>query len=126
MRVLIVEPEKRPEEREIDGKLETMQGLVGGLIQVLYPFEDRVALVCNDEGKLLGLPLNRALRGKNGQPYDIISGTFFLCAAPADSEDFQSLTEEQVNKYKAMYHSPEIFINLDGQILCIPVEEPSH
>ena len=125
MRVLIVEPEKKPYAKEIDGKLETMQKLVGGLIQVLYPFEDRVALVCNDEGKLLGLPLNRALRGENGQPYDIISGTFFLCAAPADSDDFQSLTEEQVARYKALYHTPEIFINLGGQILCVPVEEPS-
>lgn len=39
-----------------------MQEIVGGTIQVLYPFAEPVALVCNDEGKLLGLPLNRALR----------------------------------------------------------------
>ena len=125
MRVLIAEPEKKPYAKDIDGKLETMQELVGGLIQVLYPFEDRVALVCNDEGKLLGLPLNRALRGEDGKPYDIISGTFLLCAAPADSDDFQSLTEEQAAKYQALYRAPEIFINLGGQILCVPVEEPS-
>lgn len=125
MQVLIVEPEKKPYAKDIDGKLETMQEIVGGLIQVLYPFEDRVALVCNDEGKLLGPPLNRALRNENGQPYDIISGTFFLCAAPADSDDFQSLTEEQVAKYEALYRTPEIFINLGGHILCVPAEDLS-
>lgn len=47
MRVLIVKPEQTPEIREIDDSLETMQGIVGGLIQPIYPFEDPVALVAN-------------------------------------------------------------------------------
>ena len=55
--------------------------------------------VCNDEGKLLNLPLNRALRDSNGAIYDIVAGTFFLCAAPADSDHFESLTDEQVQIY---------------------------
>ena len=50
--------------------MESMQQLVGGLIQVLYPFRDaEVALICNDEGKLLGLPFNRALRDERGATY---------------------------------------------------------
>ena len=126
MKILVIEPEKRPEEREINGGLEEMQKLVGGYIQAIYPFEDEVALVCNDEGKLQGLPLNRALRDEDGKIYDVISGTFFLCAAPADSDDFQSLTDEQLAKYEAMFHTPEIFLNLGGQILCLPAEGPSH
>ena len=69
MRVLVVEPERRPELREIDGSLESMQKIVGGLIQPIYPFNDPVALVCNDEGKLMNLPMNRSLRDKNGQIY---------------------------------------------------------
>ncbi len=68
MRVLVVEPERRPKLKEIDGSLEAMQSIVGGLIQPVYPFEDsNVALVCNDEGKLMNLPANRGLRDKNGQ-----------------------------------------------------------
>ncbi len=62
MRVLVVEPERRPEAKEINDSLEAMQSIVGGLIQPIYPFEDSVALVCNDEGKLLDLPAYRGLR----------------------------------------------------------------
>lgn len=103
MKVLIVEPLKAPCATEIDGSLESMQNIVGGLIQVIYPFDDPVALVCNDEGKLIGLPLNRLLADGDGRAYDIIAGIFFLCAAPTDSDSFESLTEEQIRKYTDYY-----------------------
>ena len=103
MRVLIVEPLEAPYPAEIDGSLDSMQGIVGGLIQVIYPFDDPVALVCNDEGKLLGLPLNRLLTDGDGRAYDIIAGTFFLCSAPPDSDSFESLSDEQINKYTEYY-----------------------
>ena len=123
MRVLVVEPERRPEPKEIDGSLEVMQGIVGGLIQPVYPFEDSaVALVCNDEGKLMNLPANRGLRDKNGQIYDIIFGTFFLCGAPADSDHFTSLTSEQEKRYQEWFHTPEMFWGMDGRIVCLPLE----
>ncbi len=122
MKVLVIEPGKCPVGKEIDGSLADMQQLVGGNIQVVYPFPEEVALVCNEEGKLQGLPLNRALRDNDGEVYDIISGTFFLCAAPADSENFGSLTEEQVKKYSTLFHSPETFLNLGGQIICLPTQ----
>lgn len=77
MRVFVVEPERKPEEKEIDDSLAVMQKIVGGLIQPIYPFEEPVALVCNDEGKLMNLPPNRGLRDKDGQMYDIVFGTFF-------------------------------------------------
>ena len=79
MKIIVVEPQKKPVVREIDSGLESMQKVVGGSIEAVYPFEEPVALICNDEGKLLNLPLNRALRDENGTVYDIISGTFFLC-----------------------------------------------
>ncbi len=125
MKILMIEPGKLPEEREIGGSLADMQQLVGGCIQVVYPFPEEVALVCNEEGKLQGLPLNRALRDTSGEVYDIISGTFFLCAAPADSENFESLAEDQLKKYSALFHSPETFLNLGGQIICLSTQEPS-
>ncbi len=125
MKILVIEPGKCPVEKEIGSSLEDMQRLVGGHIQVVYPFPEEVALVCNEEGKLQGLHLNRALRDAGGEVYDIISGTFFLCAAPADSENFESLTEDQLKKYSALFHSPETFLNLGGQIICLSTQEPS-
>lgn len=121
MRVLIVEPGHKPEAREIDGSLEVMQGIVGGLIQPIY-LDDSVALICNDEGKLINLPANRGLRDENGQMYDIVCGTFFLCGAPADSDHFTSLTPEQVKRYQEQFYTPEMFLKMDDHIVCLPLE----
>ena len=121
MRVLVIETECRPEVREIDDSLKAMQEIVGGYIQPIY-LDDSVALVCNDEGKVMNLPLNRGLRDKNGQIYDIVSGTFFLCGAPADSDHFTSLTPEQIEQYRKRFHTPEMFWGMDGHIVCLPLE----
>ena len=122
MRVLVVEPERRPEVREIDDSLETMQEIVGGLIQPIYPFDEPVALICNDEGKLMILSPNRGLRDKDGQIYDIVSGTFFLCGAPPDNDHFTSLTTEQIMRYGERFHTPEMFWGMDGRVVCLPLE----
>lgn len=121
MRILVIEPERRPEVREIEDSLTTMQQIVGGLIQPIY-LDDSVALICNDEGKLMNLPANRGLRDENGQMYDIVFGTFFLCGAPADSDHFTSLTQEQIEQYRKMFYTPEMFWGMDGRIVCIPME----
>ena len=72
MKVLVIKPENKPQVQEIDGTLESMQSLVGGTIQAIYPFEDQVALICNDEGKLLHLQMNRALRDEEtGKTFDL-------------------------------------------------------
>ena len=67
MKVLIVEPLKTPYEREIGNDLKSMQEVVGGYIEAIYPFEDEeIALICNEEGKLNGLPLNHVLKDEEG------------------------------------------------------------
>ena len=112
MRILVVEPMKAPYEKEIAGDLKSMQKIVGGYIQAIYPFADEeLALICNEEGKLIGLPFNRALRDQEGSVYDIVAGTFFLCRAPADSESFASLTEEQVKWGIGRFKYPELFLS---------------
>lgn len=108
-KVLLVEPEKHPRVVEINDTLEAMQEMVGGLIQALYPFEEEVALICNEEGKLLELPFNRALYDEDGDIYDIVSGTFFLIGAPSDSDGFASLTDEQIKKYTDYYNPIEVY-----------------
>ena len=123
MRILVVEPERKPEIREIDGTLESMQEIVGGLIQAVYPFDEPVALVANDEGKLLGLPLNRMLVNmETRKPYDVIAGTFFLCGAPAGEDHFTSLTEEQVQRYAQVFATPELFLKVNGRLVVLPCE----
>ena len=123
MRILVIEPENRPKVQEIDGSLKSMQEIVGGLIQPIHLFDDdSVVLVCNDEGKLMNLPLNRGLRDEDGQIYDIVCGTFFLCGAPADSDHFTSLTPEQIERYEERFHTPEMFWGMDGRIVCLPLE----
>lgn len=124
MRILLVEPERPPRVAEIDGTLNSMQALVGGTIQVIYPFVEAIALVCNEDGKLLNLPLNRALRDPStGEIYDVVAGTFFLCGAPANAEDFASLTDEQVSACTARFRSPEQFLRLNGHLLTLPMED---
>lgn len=124
MRVLLVEPGKRPVLKEIDGSLKSMQEIVGGTIQALYPFEEPVALICNDEGKLLGLPLNRALRDEKGRIYDVIAGTFFLCGAPEGSNSFENLSEDQIRIFNSRYVSPEYFIRLNEELICLYDDSP--
>ena len=76
--------------------------------------------VCNDEGKFLNLPLNRALRDNAGCVYDIVAGTFFLCAAPTDKDNFASLTEEQVQTCLKRFAIPEQFIQVGDGVFVLP------
>ena len=120
MLVLMIEPGQAPRCLELSHSLEEMQKAVGGFIQILYPFGEPVALVCNEEGKLLGLPANRALRDESGAVYDIVCGTFFLCGAPPESDMLEGLTEEQASRYERRFARPELFLNLGGRVICLP------
>ena len=120
MTVLVVEPMKEPYVKEIDPGLHSLQAEVGGDIGAAYPFRDPVALVCNDEGKLIGLDLNRGLRDENGELYDIMAGTFLVVGL--GEEDFASLSPKLAQKYMEHFRQPEQFISLGGQIIALPVE----
>ena len=120
MLVLMIEPGKAPRRLEVGPSPVGVPGAVGGFIQILYPFSEPVALVCNEEGKLLRLPANRALRDESGAVYDIVCGTFFLCGAPPDSDTLEGLTEEHVSRYEQHFARPEQFLNLGGHIICLP------
>lgn len=121
MKVLLINPGVAPQVLKIEHALNAMQELVDGHIEAIYPFEDTVALVCNDECKLLGLPLNRAVRDPaTGQIVDIIAGTFFICGL--GEADFASLSDEQINRYIQMFRHPEAFIQSDSQIVILQME----
>ncbi len=125
MRIIVVEGGKRPYEMELEHDLESLRRCVGGDIEAVYePGGRDAALICNDEGKLLGLPLNRALRDEKGEIYDVIAGTFFICGAPPDSESFTSLTDAQVNYWMERFAKPEFFVRVNDKVICVPVEKP--
>lgn len=117
--VLLVEPGKCPKVIEIEDTLEAMQNIVGGDIEVYEPFDDEIAIVCNEEGKVKGLPLNRAIYSDRGELVDIIAGTFFVCYAPVDSEGFLNLPKELAEKYEEYFKEPESFNTEAGGVMVI-------
>ena len=119
--VLVVEPQKKPYAKEIGGDLKSLQHEVGGYIQAVYPFREPVALICNEEGKLLGKALNRALRNESGQIYDVVAGTFLI--AGLGEEDFISLTPEQMEHFMQYFQTPEQFRMTNGKILVSPMRD---
>ena len=120
MQVVVVEPKKKPMVQDISPDLKSMQKIVSGLIEAVYPFDEPVALICNEEGKLLNLPLNRVLRDDAGNVYDIISGTFFVCAAPPDSDRFAGLTDQQAKTYMERFAIPEMFLDVGDDLFVLP------
>lgn len=114
MTVLKVPPGKRPETVMISDTLEDLQKAVSGYIEVIHPFDDNACIICNEEGKLNGLPLNRALTDDSGRIVDIIAGTFLVAGVSDDG--FSSLSAEQIRKYSDMYAKPQMFFRQGGRI----------
>ena len=111
MNVLVVEPGYLPYEKEIkDGAdhLEQMQAIVGGLIEPIYPYHEEVAIVCNEEGLINGLPFNRSVPGGYGGVF----GTFFICGL--GEEDFCSLPPDLMERFKKEFKNSEILLGFEG------------
>lgn len=119
IKVLKVEPDKAPELIEMPNELEAMQAIVGGYIEV-FPLADDVAIVCNEEGKINGMPLNRPIY-HNGEMVEIIAGTFFIAGDDISIGEFVSLTEEQIAQYSKQFFSPVTFMKLGREIIAVPL-----
>lgn len=113
MKILIVEPLRYPRRADIPHKLEKMQEIVGGYIKAINPFDDPVAVVCNEEGKLEGLELNRYIP----EARDIISGTFFICGL--GEEDFTDLPDNLTDKFEKRFRYPQVFYRTLNGIIAI-------
>ena len=109
------------QETQIGDDLQSMQALVGGYIQAVYPFEQPVALVCCESGKLDGLPLNRALRDADGDIYDIVAGNFFIVGL--GESDFTDLPHELAEQFAERFRQPEMFMRVDGKIVAAPMPD---
>lgn len=119
MKILRVEPEKSPEIVDMAGTLEALQAAVSGYIEAVYPWEDPVAIICNDDGKFNGMAPNRALYNEDGEIMDIIAGTFLIVGL--DEDDFAELSDEMAAKYAALFWTPEAFLRAGDRILVFPM-----
>lgn len=118
MKVVMVEPGQYARIEEMDTGLESLQKAVGGLIDCAYPWKEMVCIVCNDEGLLNGMPLNR-----NVENYQPIAGPFFVCGI--EGEDFCSLTDEQAQRYQAMFLQPELFVPYKDGLMWLKYDDPN-
>lgn len=121
--VVYCKPGETAEVAEIEDDLESMQALVGGLIQEYMPFHsetdpryDDVAIICNEEGKLMRLPPSRAITDEDGHVKDVIAGPFFICYAPLESERFLSMPEDLEHQFKEKFEYPEHFFRTNDGI----------
>jgi len=116
MRVILCKPGEKAETIEMEDSLRAMQEMVGGRIEEYMPWEEEVAIICNEEGKMMRLPLNRGIKDEKGQLQDIIAGDFFICYAPIESEKFLSMPPELEEKYLKKFEMPEMFFRDGGNI----------
>lgn len=121
MTVVACYPGKTAQVIEIKDGLKGMQEFVGGYIEAIYPFDDPVAIICNEEGKLNRLPLNRALYTEDGEMFDIVAGPMFVCGL--GEEEFASLQGKLLEKYLEKYKQPETFIKIGSDILAMKIPE---
>ncbi len=120
IKVIKVEPKKEPEVVMLNNEYKDLSAAVGGLIQMVYPYSDKVGLMLNDEGKLLGMEPNRSLKDEDGNIYDVIAGTFYVVGL--DEENFGSLSEELIEKYMKKFKQPYLYVQLGMGIMEIPIE----
>lgn len=118
MTVLMVEPGYAPYEKTIPNTLQAKQELVAGLITAIYPYEEMVAIVANDEGILLGMDFNRSVEGGYGGLF----GPFFVCGLTED--DFCSLPPDQMERFKKKFHKAELLLGVRGNDLITLKVEP--
>ena len=118
--VLVVEPQKEPYMKTIPDTLESLQKEVGGYIQAVYPWDDPVGIICDEEAKLKGSPLNRALRDEDGEIADIIAGTFMVVGL--GEENFTSLNDTEAKKFASVFKTPETFIRINDRIFAVPMK----
>lgn len=121
MKILVVEPHKAPRVDNIPCDYRDMQKVVEGDIACIYPWNDPVGLVHNDNAIAEGKPVNRVLFSRSTRYFNIIRGTFFL--AGLSEEDFTDLPDNLIEKYSALFASPEsILLGSDGKITIVQVD----
>lgn len=91
LKIVYLKVNEEPKIIEIEDTLEAKQKLVGGLIEIV-PFRRGIDLICNEEGKIYNLRPNLFFKE------DYIAGDCFFIGDDGISENFVSLTDEQIKR----------------------------
>ena len=119
---LFIEPNQSFRNIRIENELSAYQKAVGGYIECI-DLPNGATIICNEEGKINGLPLNRAIRDLDGEILDIVAGNMVIVGF-SDECEFVPLTEEQSEELKRMFCFPEMFFKYDDKIHAISIEWP--
>lgn len=120
---LFVEPNQSFRNIRIENELSAFQKAVDGYIECI-DLPNGATIICNEEGKINGLPLNRAIRDENGEILDIVAGNMVIVGFDAEEGEFVSLTAEQSEELKRKFCFPEMFFKFDDKIHAISIEWP--
>ncbi len=105
-------------EKEIENSLDSLQREVKGYIEVFTIAPD-ICLICNEEGKIRNMPINRSVRDENGKVIEVIAGDFIICGSNEEG-DFRSLTQDELSKYKEMFKYPEEVLLINNEVFATP------
>lgn len=119
--VLLVKPGMYPQQVQIDSGLAALQQAVEGDIEAAYYFEEPVAVIVHEEGKLNGSELNRAICDQDGNIVDIIAGNFLVVGL--GEENFCSLSPELMQKFEEKFHQPEMFVRMGKSVMALPIPD---
>ena len=119
--VLLVKPGMYPQQVQIEPGLENLQAAVGGYIQAVYPFQEPVVIITDEEGKLNGKEPNRGLRTEDGELYDLLCGDFLVMGL--GEEDFDSLSPELMRQFEEKFHQPEMFVRMGRGVIAMPMPD---
>lgn len=107
IKVLKIEPKKAPEVVVLKNELRKLQKAVSidapeiGLIEIIEIDSD-VCILCNEEGKLIGLEPNRRFCN------DIICGVFYLTGQDYENGHLKSLPENLMEYYSKLFAIPDV------------------
>jgi hypothetical protein len=112
--VVVAEPGKKAEVRVIPATCEALCELVGCHIELTQPLSDDTAVLCNEMGKQIGLPVNRILKDRDGNPVDVYCGTI-VCIGYREKEYFDSLTDLEQALYRMIYDDPDFVYHKESE-----------
>lgn len=121
-KVLVIEPGREPEIREMSLDFKSMQRAVGGCIDACYPYKDPVAVIQVEDRNAGEIPLNRALRDLDGDIVHVTAGTMLVVGL--NDNGFSPLSEKHLAKYEKLFHTPESFHYQDGQLIVEKIRKP--
>ena len=132
MKVMIIEPRKRPRTIEIGNTLEDIQNIVGTDLGFLMHHDQPVVIIYNESGESMGLVPNRPKYGENYNIDGVIHGTFIIVGLRNDSlpttppdnfiDFFASIPDSALDGLTKFFKIPDLYIPYKDGLLPVNIE----